>query len=131
MSVHRSHIEPRPTPEVTPQPEPPQPQPVDPIPEVPKEFPRPEQPVEEPLPPREPEIAPDPENAPTRAVAIADDVSGDVAVPHLRPEPVPSMPVRLPTGDAENPRTSPLRHDQDTEMPDPTLPPGPGHDINP
>jgi hypothetical protein len=41
------------------------------------------------------------------------------------------MPVNLPIGDADNPYTSPLRHDQDTEKPDPALPPEPGHDINP
>ena len=41
------------------------------------------------------------------------------------------MPVGLPTGDAENPHTSPLRNDQDTEPLDPNLPPEPGHDINP
>ncbi|OAM75712.1 hypothetical protein [Devosia elaeis] len=52
-------------------------------------------------------------------------------VPHKKPQPVPPMPVHLPTEDAENPYTSPLRHDQDTEKPDPALPPEPGHDINP
>ncbi len=51
--------------------------------------------------------------------------------PHRRQEPVPPMPVGLPTGDAENPHTSPLRNDQDTEPLDPNLPPEPGHDINP
>lgn len=55
----------------------------------------------------------------------------DPKVPHSHPQPVPPMPVHLPVGDAENPHTSPLRHDQDTEKPDPALPPEPGHDINP
>ena len=45
------------------------------------------------------------------------------------PEPVPPMPVHLPTSDAEKPHTSPLRHDN--EPVDPRLPPEPGNDINP
>ena len=45
------------------------------------------------------------------------------------PEPVPPMPVHLPTSDAERPHTSPLRHDE--EPVDPRLPPEPGNDINP
>lgn len=45
------------------------------------------------------------------------------------PQPVPPMPVHLPTSDAEKPHSSPLRHDD--EPADPRLPPEPGNDINP
>ena len=55
----------------------------------------------------------------------------DDDVPHNKPQPVPPMPVGLPTSDAEHPHTSPLKSDDDTEEPDPGLPPEPGHDINP
>lgn len=62
---------------------------------------------------------------------MADPHKHDPNVPHVPPQPVQPMPINLPTGDAENPHTSPLRHDQDTEPLDPALPPEPGHDINP
>lgn len=46
------------------------------------------------------------------------------------PQPVPPMPVALPTGDAERPHTSPLRRGE-KEPVDPNLPPEPGNDSNP
>jgi hypothetical protein len=46
------------------------------------------------------------------------------------PEPVPPMPVSLPTSDAEHPHTSPLRQGE-SEPADPNLPPEPGNDPNP
>ncbi len=55
----------------------------------------------------------------------------DPKVPHKTPQPAPPMPVHLPTGDAEHPHTSPLRHDENGEEPDPALPPEPGNDPNP
>jgi hypothetical protein len=55
----------------------------------------------------------------------------DPKVPHNKVWPVPAMPVNLPVGDALHPHTSPLRHDENTEEPDPALPPEPGNDINP
>ena len=45
------------------------------------------------------------------------------------PEPVPPMPKGLPTGDAERPHTSPMRHGE--EPIDPSLPPEPENDPNP
>lgn len=62
---------------------------------------------------------------------MTDPRKHDPDVPHSRPDPVPPMPVHLPAENADNPHTSPLRDDQDTEQPDPALPPEPGHDINP
>ena len=59
MPATTPDIDPRPIPEIVPQPEPPQPQPVDPIPTQPAEVPTPDQPVEDPISPT-PEIAPDP-----------------------------------------------------------------------
>lgn len=54
--------------------------------------------------------------------------SAPEVTPH--PQPVPPMPVHLPTSDAERPHTSPLRHDGDEPI-DPELPPEPGNDPNP
>lgn len=47
------------------------------------------------------------------------------------PTPQPPMPVNLPTADAENPHSSPLRNDGEDEGIDPNLPPEPGRHINP
>lgn len=55
----------------------------------------------------------------------------DPKVPHNKVRPAPAMPKHLPVGDAEHPHTSPLRHDEDSEQPDPALPPEPLNDINP
>jgi len=49
----------------------------------------------------------------------------------LHPDPVPPMPAHLPAGDGDNPHTSPLRHDQDTEPLDTDLPPEPSNDPTP
>lgn len=46
------------------------------------------------------------------------------------PQPVPPMPVALPTSDAAHPHTSPLRRGE-KEPVDPNLAPEPGNDPNP
>jgi hypothetical protein len=49
---------------------------------------------------------------------------------HPAPQPVPPMPLGLPTSEADRPHTTPLRHGEN-EPEDPLLPPEPSHDINP
>nr|WP_314260017.1 hypothetical protein [uncultured Devosia sp.] len=47
-----------------------------------------------------------------------------------KPDPAPPMPVNLPTSDAGNPRTTPLRHGEEEPL-DYNLPPEPKNDWNP
>lgn len=116
MPDPRPDIDPRPVPEIVPQPEPPQPQPIDPVPPRPEETPPGAPPVEDPTPPTPEEIPPRPGHRPT--------------VGH-RPVPVPPMPNFFPIGDAENPHSTSLRHDPEDRPIDPRLPPEPGSDPNP
>lgn len=43
----------------------------------------------------------------------------------------PTMPVHLPTEDTDNPHSTPLRHEQEHELPDPDRPVEPENDIAP
>ncbi|WEK06265.1 MAG: hypothetical protein P0Y65_08480 [Candidatus Devosia phytovorans] len=47
-----------------------------------------------------------------------------------RPDPVPPMPVNLPTSNADHPGTTPLRHGEKDPL-DYNLPPEPKNDWNP
>lgn len=49
----------------------------------------------------------------------------------IEPDRVPPMPAHLPTEDTENPRSTPLRRDQESERPASDGPPEPGLDETP
>lgn len=117
MPDPRPDIDPRPIPEIVPQPEPPQPQPMDPFPQSPRETPPLDPPGEDPAPSFPEEFPADPGTIPTRG---------------LRPQPVPPTPAGLPTSDAVHPHTSPMRNGDEAEVElDYNLPPEPLNDWNP
>ncbi|SFV31985.1 autotransporter family porin [Devosia crocina] len=111
MPDRTPEIDPRPNPEIVPQPEPPQPQPVDPVPPSPQEVPDQGPGVEDP-------ISPIPEQLPPDA---------PVDRGH---HPAPPMPVHLPTSDASDPEGNPVRNNKPDEL-DYSLPPEPLNDWNP
>ncbi|WIY54318.1 hypothetical protein O9Z70_07325 [Devosia sp. YIM 151766] len=62
---------------------------------------------------------------------MRDPLERSPEMPRQPHDPVPPMPVNLPTEDTDNPHSTPLRHDVEDQPIEPHRPPEPENDANP